>query len=185
MNAALCLGCALFFSFTHRAIEKVLRDGNVVIGNNPWHPSPVLRTPQDTVQIWEILENVVSLLCPVAQSPVSHFRALDKQVSTQVNNESYDKQKWHGQRTENICLKCVAPSHMPAHRHQGSETALDGCALLPQGGALADCRHCILYTGTASRAAEVLCPALHSHEAPLCTGILVHLRKTWFDMVFK
>lgn len=174
-------GC--FFSSTHRAIEKVLRHGNMVIGNDPWHPSPVLRTPQDTVQVWEILENIVSLFCPVAQSPVSHFRALDKQASAQENNESHDKQKRHGPRTGIICLKCVSPSRRPAHRRQGSGTALDGCVLLPQGGALADCRRCILYTGTASRAAQVPCPGLHSHGALLCTGILVHLRKTWFDLL--
>lgn len=153
----------------------------MVIGNDPWHPSPVLRTPQNTVQVWEVLENIISLLCPVAQSPVPHLRALDKRASAQLNNDSHDKQKWHGRRTGNVCLKSVSPSHRPAHRHQGSVRALDGCVRSPQGGALVDCHHCIPYRGTASGAAKVPCPELHSHEALLCNEIPAHLIKTRFD----
>lgn len=77
------------------------------------------------------------------------------------------------------CLfkKCVTPSRRPAHRRQGSARALDECVHSPQGGGLLDCRHCIPYTGTASGAAKVPCPALHSHEALLCNGIPAHLKK--------
>lgn len=89
----------------------------------------------------------------------------------------------NGMGREQGLFVSVSPSRRPAHRRQGLGTALDGCALLPQGGALGDCHHCILYIGTASGAAQVPCPALHSHEALLCTGILVHLRKAWFDLV--
>lgn len=62
---------------THRAIEEVLWEWDVVIGYNAWDPAPVLCPPQNTVEVREVLEDIVSLLSPVAQTPVPHLRALE------------------------------------------------------------------------------------------------------------
>lgn len=58
---------------THRSVQDVLRQGDVVIRHDARDPSPVLRSPQDTVQVGKVQEDVITFLCPVAQFPVSHL----------------------------------------------------------------------------------------------------------------
>lgn len=58
---------------THRGVEDVFRQGDVVIGHDAWDPSSVLSSPQDAVEVWKVQEDVITFLCPVAQFPVSHL----------------------------------------------------------------------------------------------------------------
>ena len=83
---------------SYRAIEEVFRYGYVVIGYDARDPSSVLRPPENTVEIWKILEDVISLLSPVAKGPVSHlwtlggsreqsiFNLIKQQKGQQLNN---------------------------------------------------------------------------------------------------
>lgn len=61
---------------THRAVEGVLWEGDVMIGHYTRDPASVLGSPQDAVEVREILEDVVTFFSPVAQRPVPHLRAL-------------------------------------------------------------------------------------------------------------
>lgn len=44
-----------------------------MIGHNARHPASVLGPPQDAVEVWEVLKDVVALFGPVAQCPVPHL----------------------------------------------------------------------------------------------------------------
>lgn len=50
----------------------------MVIGHNTGNPTSVLSSPQNAVEIWEILEDVITLFSPVAQGPVSHLGTLQQ-----------------------------------------------------------------------------------------------------------
>lgn len=58
---------------THRVVEDVFWQGDVVIGYDARDPSSFLSPPQDAVEVWKVQEDVVTFLCPVAQFPVSHL----------------------------------------------------------------------------------------------------------------
>lgn len=58
---------------THRAVEGVVWEGDVMVGHYARYPASVLGSPQDAVEVWEILENVITFFSPVAQCPVSHL----------------------------------------------------------------------------------------------------------------
>lgn len=58
---------------SHRAVEDVLRQGDVVIRHDARDPSSFLRSPQDAVEVGKVQEDVISFFRPVAQFPVSHL----------------------------------------------------------------------------------------------------------------
>lgn len=51
---------------THRSIEEVFWQGDVMVGDDARDPASVLGSPQYAVEIWEILEDVVTFFSPVA-----------------------------------------------------------------------------------------------------------------------
>lgn len=50
----------------------------MMIGHHARDPASVFCPPQDTVEVWEVLKEVIPFLRPVAQSPVPHLRALEE-----------------------------------------------------------------------------------------------------------
>lgn len=72
---------------THRGVEDVFRQGDVMIGYVARYPASFLGSPQDAVEVGEILEDVVTLFSPMAQFPVSHFRTLEKQKENDVRSQ--------------------------------------------------------------------------------------------------
>lgn len=61
----------------YRAIKEVFWEGDVMIGHETRDPSSVLSSPQDAVEVWEVLKDVVTLFSPVTQCPVPHLWALE------------------------------------------------------------------------------------------------------------
>lgn len=58
---------------THRAVEGVFRERDVMVGHDTRNPASVFSTPQDGVQVGEVLEYVVTFFGPMAEAPVSHL----------------------------------------------------------------------------------------------------------------
>lgn len=59
-----------------------------MIGHDTRDPASVLGSPQDAVEVWEVLENVVTFFGPVAQSPVPHLGALEDKREAQIRSQS-------------------------------------------------------------------------------------------------
>lgn len=74
---------------THRAIEGVFWEGDVMIGHYTRDPSSVIGSPQDAVEVWEVLEDVITLFSPVAQCPVPHLRTLEDKEGDHIRSQRF------------------------------------------------------------------------------------------------
>ena len=55
-----------------------------MVGHQTRDPASVLGSPQDAVEVGEVLEDVVTFFSPVAQSPVPHLRTLEEKEGDRV-----------------------------------------------------------------------------------------------------
>lgn len=65
-------------NWTYRAVfnQVAIRNGHMVIGGQFGHHAFVLCIPVHSVKVWKVLEDVMSILSPVAQCPAAQLRPL-------------------------------------------------------------------------------------------------------------
>lgn len=82
--------CGLRGTVTHRGIfrQEPVRDGDVVVGNLPRDALPVLRLPEQRVQVGEVVVDVDPIVGPASQGPASQLRALEAIQNVRVPQRS-------------------------------------------------------------------------------------------------